>query len=214
MAIRIQKGLRMGQSGMRRRTIKRPIKGPQRPKTCLALTGSIASGKSTALKAFKRLGWEIASADQMIHELYQEHSVDVDSVRREISQDPRRLQAFEKKFHPLVRKKILKLRREAKKPLMVEIPLLFEAKFEKYFDQSLYIFTDKKTRLKRARERGMTTKLFEQLEKKQLTPREKTKKADFVLINQTKLGLRKQVQALHRFLVPGTVPGTKKKALR
>ena len=37
----------------------------------LGLTGSIASGKSTLLKAFAALGVPVFSADDAVHQLYQ-----------------------------------------------------------------------------------------------------------------------------------------------
>ena len=41
----------------------------------LGLTGSIASGKSTALKAFAELGVPVFSSDDVVHELYRGEAV-------------------------------------------------------------------------------------------------------------------------------------------
>ena len=41
----------------------------------LGLTGSIASGKSTLLKAFAALGVPVFSADDAVHQLYQGEAV-------------------------------------------------------------------------------------------------------------------------------------------
>ena len=39
----------------------------------VGLTGSIASGKSTALSNFKRLGWQITSTDAIVSALWKEN---------------------------------------------------------------------------------------------------------------------------------------------
>ena len=39
----------------------------------VGLTGSIASGKSTALSNFKRLGWQITSTDAIVSALWNEN---------------------------------------------------------------------------------------------------------------------------------------------
>ncbi len=41
----------------------------------LGLTGSIATGKSTALKMFNSLGYLSFSADEVVHQLYENEAV-------------------------------------------------------------------------------------------------------------------------------------------
>src|SRR6185369_13246467 len=112
----------------------------------LGLTGSIASGKSTALKAFTELGVPVFSSDDVVHELYRGEAVapiealfpgavrDGEVDRAELSRQlvgaPQKLKALEAIVHPLVRARIARFLAEAEADgaalAVVDIPLLYE----------------------------------------------------------------------------------------
>src|ERR1700744_5675968 len=112
----------------------------------LGLTGSIASGKSTALKAFADLGVPVFSADEAVHALYANEAVRpvetafpgvvvdgrIDRARLSafLVAEPQRLAALEAIVHPLVRARLSAFFTAAQAngaPLAVaDIPLLFE----------------------------------------------------------------------------------------
>ncbi len=181
---------------------------PRRPSSrgfALGITGSLASGKSTVLEEFSRSGWRVLSADEVVHRLYASHNLKLDRLREEARQSEAAIRRLEKFIHPLVRKEIRKfMAKNAGRKAAVEIPLLFEAGWDRSFDSCVFIFCPKHIRMKRAMKRGMKKKLFERLDSRQLSAFEKTKRADFVLQNRKdKKHLRAQARALIAFLGSG-----------
>ena len=95
----------------------------------LGLTGSIASGKSTALKEFAALGVPTFSSDDAVHELYRgeavpvvealfpgvSHNGEIDraELAKRVVEQPERLKDLEAAVHPLVRARIGKFRADA-----------------------------------------------------------------------------------------------------
>lgn len=121
----------------------------------LILTGSIATGKSTVLSQFKRLGVPGLNADAIVHRLLDKGGEAVEQVaaafpesvvakgcpayidRKKLGQivfsDAMKLKKLEEILHPLVRKKemewLKKQRRLGRKLVVVEIPLFFESRW-------------------------------------------------------------------------------------
>lgn len=167
----------------------------------VGLTGSLASGKTSALREFKRGGWQVLSADEMVHEIYEEQNVDREALRRGVLSSKRALKRLEAWIHPLVEKKMRQfLKRECR--AVVEIPLLFEAGFEEYFDWLVYVYAPKQERRRRAIKRGMPGKIFDFLEGQQWPAVKKTKRADFVLHNREPASLKAQIKRLKDFFQP------------
>lgn len=178
----------------------------------IGLTGSLASGKSTVLKAFQKAGWKVFSADQAVHDIYKEKDVEIERLRKACAKSPRAITQLEKKIHPLVRKRIHEfLKKNRAKPCIVEIPLLFEAneKARKSgaaraayrFDSTIFVYAPQKDRLARAKRRGMKPKLFKSLDSRQLSPVTKAELADFVIHNRFgKKELKSQAKLLSRLL--------------
>ena len=91
--------------------------------------------------------------------------------------------------------------KKQKSPIAIEIPLLFEARMDQFFDQTVFIFTPKTQRLVRAKKRGMKRKLFDFLDKRQWSSLKKAKMANYILHNQHKYLLRSQAKHLARCLL-------------
>src|SRR5690242_1600922 len=112
----------------------------------LGLTGSIATGKSTALDAFAALGVPVFSSDAAVHELYAgaavpvveklfpgttgPEGVDRAKLSAALLAAPERLAELEAAVHPMVRERIAAFLDAAESKgaalAVVDIPLLFE----------------------------------------------------------------------------------------
>ena len=173
-------------------------------KLVIGLTGAILSGKSTALAFFKQAGAAVLSADSIVAQLYQKPSVrarlertlgtaDKNLLARAVFRDAQKRRQLEAVIHPLV---LRGLRREIKActaPVIVcEIPLLFEAGWEKEVDLTVAVCADEKTLPARLASRGLSRAQYRQRLKNQLPEAEKCRRADSVIYHasQTDLGLK------------------------
>jgi dephospho-CoA kinase len=69
-----------------------------------------------------------------------------------------------------------------------EVPLLFEAGFDKDFSKIICILCSETTRLKRAKERGIKNlTIFEKIKNIQLPQEYKKKKADYILDSEKEI---------------------------
>jgi len=178
----------------------------------LGLTGSIASGKSTVLKAFADLGYPTFSADAAVHELYQSRAVkpvgalfpqalvnnhiDRAVLSSILAQNPAKtaelIKQLEAIVHPMVHEEVEDFLNRAEAsgaPLaVVDIPLLFEAGFDYGFDAVALTFCDEETLRSRALGRaGMDEKKLNLILKRQLSQDEKKQKADYLIDTGTSI---------------------------
>lgn len=185
---------------MKSRPKKRKLgrKGPIR----IGLTGSLGSGKSTALKVFQQEAWQCLSADQIVREIYEAEGEELEELRQKCLKSPRALRELEKKVHPKVRRRIYAAMKNSKLPIVVEVPLLFEAGLNKKFDWNICIHAPLAERKRRTLGRGMKAKLFDYLNSRQWPPEEKAAASDFVIWNlDGKISqFRKQVRILIHLL--------------
>lgn len=114
----------------------------------VGIVGKIASGKSTALSYFKYLGYDTISADEIVHNLYNEPNVikslsryfkkaiidghiDKQSLKDILIKDLDKKSRLEKIIHPLVEEKIIEMLKNSQNVLtFIEVPLLFEANLD------------------------------------------------------------------------------------
>ena len=85
---------------------------------------------------------------------------------------------------------VLKNKRE--KILFFEIPLLIESKLMKSFSVIIFIKSKKNLRLKRFEASGGDKKLFNLLNKKQMSDQKKLKFCDHVVVNEKNLNILKK----------------------
>jgi dephospho-CoA kinase len=168
----------------------------------IGLSGAIASGKSEALAALGRLGAATLSTDAVTHELLGEPAtlerlierwgpevgpegqVDRARVGEIVFNDPRELAWLESVLHPLVGERVLRWREQldgSKELAVVEVPLLFEAGMEGFFDATLVVVAGDERRAGWASERGSGG--LEGRSTRQLTQAEKADRATFVVRN-------------------------------
>tara|TARA_B100000900_G_C20539012_1_gene699592 strand:- start:919 stop:1485 length:567 start_codon:yes stop_codon:yes gene_type:complete len=174
----------------------------------IGITGSLASGKTTASKILANKRGPLFSADKEVKELYKNRSfrsliskkfkVQNDNrikilLKEKILNSKRNLKKLEKIIHPLVRKKMKQFtqKNKNKKILFYEIPLLIESKLMGFFNVIIFIKSKKKVRLKRFISKKGDKKFFNLLNSKQLSDQKKIKHCDYVVVNEKNIKILK-----------------------
>ena len=173
----------------------------------IGITGSLASGKTTASKILSKSRGPLFSADKVVKKLYEKKSfrsliskkfgVENNSqikklIKKLIFKKKSNLKKLEKIVHPLVRKKMKNFVTKNKKILFFEIPLLIESKLMKFFSVIIFIKSKKNLRLKRFEASGGNKKLFNLLNQKQMSDQKKIKFCDHVVVNEKNLNILKK----------------------
>ena len=176
----------------------------------IGITGSLASGKTTASKIISFRRGPLFSADKAVKELYKnKHFKSLVSKRFKIKNNSKlkkslkklilknkdNIKKLEKIIHPQVRKKMKNFTAQNKheKLLFYEIPLLIESKLMKYFNVIVLIKAKKKLRLNRFKSKSGDKKLFNLLNNKQMNDIKKTKFCDHVVVNEKNLNILKKM---------------------
>ena len=183
------------------------VKDKTKPfKYAIALTGGIATGKSTVCNILKLYGFSIIDADEISHKVLEEqkekiakifgkeyikdNKVDRVALGKLIFSDKNSKKLLENLLHPLIKKTIEKesLKIETYKvPYIIDIPLFFETK-NYPIKKVVVVYAPKKIQLKRLIKRE---ELNEEEAKKrieaQIDIEEKKKLADFIIDNSKDL---------------------------
>ncbi len=168
----------------------------------LGLTGSIATGKSTALAAFAELGHPVFSADEAVHALYRGRGVApvaavfpsalrnkrIDRARlsQVLAKNPGRIKELEALVHPLVREEMAaffaKAEASGARLAVAEVPLLFETGFDHAVDGVAVTICDEAQQRRRALERpGMDVEKLDIVLARQNGQDHKTARADYII---------------------------------
>ncbi len=192
----------------------------------MAVTGGIASGKSTATRMFKELGASVASADEIVHQLLTpnttigqkviqllgrsiltDNAIDRSKVAKIVFAQPPLLRSLESIIHPAVLDEIDKQYDKIKQSnnvtlFVAEIPLLFEMGAEKRFDATLCVISKYETCINRFTQNAKFTKNeFDQRMSYQLSPEEKAKRATYVIDNNASVkDLFEQIKLIYHSL--------------
>ena len=175
----------------------------------IGITGSLASGKTTASKILSYKRGPLFSADKVVKELYQnkkfkylisrrfkiENNKQIKkSLKKLVLENKKNIKKLENIIHPLVRKKMrsFTLRNKNKRLLFYEIPLLIESKLMKHFNVVIFIKAKKQIRFKRFQSKSENKKLFYLLNNKQMTDTKKMKFCDHVVVNEKNLNILKK----------------------
>ena len=187
----------------------------------LGLTGSVGMGKSTAAREFRRMGIPVHDADKAVHRLLGRGGKAVSAVAtafpgvekggvidraalgRLVFSDPAALKRLEAILHPLVRQAerafIARARRQRRKLVVLDIPLLYETGGETRCDKVLVVSAPRRIQLARVMARpGMTAERLAGVEARQMPDAEKRRRADIVI--ETGLDRRHSLAKLHRAL--------------
>ncbi len=175
----------------------------------IGITGSLASGKTTASKILSFNKGPLFSADNIVRNFYKKNnfkkiiskSLKINDgpnikriLRNKILNDKKSIKKLEKIIHPLVRKEMFKFMKVYKKRKFTfyEIPLLIESKLMKNFDIIFLIKAKKSVRLKRFKSKGGTTKLFKLLNSKQLSDAKKARYCHYSVVNEKNIKILKK----------------------
>jgi len=145
-------------------------------KYAIALTGGIATGKSTVASLFMMHGFLTIDADKIAHKILdinrakiselfgskyiKDNKVDRKELGNLIFNDKVEKQKLEQFIHPLIKEQIIKeakIFEEQKKPYLIDIPLFFE---NRNYDikKSIVVYTPKDIQIQRLMLRDDSTK--------------------------------------------------------
>ena len=177
----------------------------------IGLTGSIGMGKTTASAMLYRLGLPVCDSDSLVHKMLakggaavpfvsdvfddvvSDGAIDRAALGRQAFGNAEALKQLEQIMHPLVRaaqKKFIKNCSGRRLfAAVLDVPLLFEVKTDKYCDLTLVVSAPRFVQEKRVLARpGMTRERLQATLERQMPDLEKQKRADIVV--QTGLNKR------------------------
>jgi len=167
----------------------------------IAITGNLGSGKSEALKIFKKLGSFTIDADKIAHDLLENDEdlknrtkillgneilkngkIDRKKIAKIVFSNKDKLKEFEKLIHPKILNEIENFYEKVKNQnfdfFVVEMPLLFEIKGQSYFDIVITISIKDMIAKKRYKDKDYNLRI-----KNQMPNIEQEKLSDFVIDN-------------------------------
>lgn len=185
----------------------------------IGITGGIASGKSTVTEYLRQQGYQVIDADQVVHELqepggrlYQallstfgssilqeDGRLDRAKLGAMIFGNPELLARSSQLQNEIIREELAHRRdllAETEDIFFMDLPLLFELKYDNWFDQIWLVDVTEETQLSRLMARNALSQ--EKAEKRiaaQLSLQEKRKRADVLIDNNGLLeGTRQQIR--------------------
>ncbi len=189
----------------------------------IGLTGGIASGKSLVLKEFRKLGSQTLDSDVIAKDVVEPNqsaykkivkifgpnilqkngNLDRKKLGSLVFFDPKKRKLLESIIHPEV---IRNLRQEIKfsqsQLLVIDIPLLFEAKLQNLVDKIIVVWAPLNQQMARLKKRNkLSSGEIRNRIRSQGSLKKKCKWADFVIDNSKNSShTRSQVKNLYTFL--------------
>lgn len=174
----------------------------------IGLTGSIGTGKSTVSKLLRERGIAVIDADLLAREIVKKGqeclndlknvfgnqvlTIDGELDRKKLGQivfsDDSKLELLNSVTHPHIRRRIKaqmnELESKNNKVIVLDIPLLFEAKMEDLVDIILVVFAKEEIQIKRITERdNCTQEEAMRIIKTQISQQDKISKSDYTIDN-------------------------------
>jgi dephospho-CoA kinase len=188
----------------------------------VAVTGNLYSGKTTVCQLLQKHGAFVLNADHIVHELLKKPhikqsvadlfgtssfdengNVDRKKLSKIAFQDNYRLKKLEHLLHPLVFEEIQQayqvrsLGSSNNSLFVVEVPLLFEAGLEHWFDWIILVVANENLRKERFQAQGKTHEDFALRNLRQMDPMIAKKSSHEVVVNEDDLiDLEKQVLSI------------------
>ena len=172
----------------------------------VGLTGGIASGKTTISNFLKKKRFSVHDSDAIVKKIYSNPTpsffkylksitllnsikgkkINKNIIREEIFNKQDKKRKLEKFIHNEVRKSrnqfLNKHKNKKTKIVILDIPLLFEAKLQEICDYVILLYLPKKNKIQRTLARkGMTKDMLLKIIKNQKSDTYKKKKADFII---------------------------------
>ncbi len=188
----------------------------------IAITGGVASGKTTVAQQFAVCGARVVSCDAIVHQLLSPqhpigqrveallgpdvrrgNSLDRAAIADRIFHDPALRQQVEQIVHPAVWEVVAAEYARCPENLLfvVEVPLLFEVGAEALFDSVICVDTPVERSRHWVIARGGDIEEFERREQAQLPREEKARRADIIISNLgDQEALRQEATALYTHL--------------
>ncbi len=171
----------------------------------VALTGGIASGKSTVAQLFAQHGAVVIRADDLAREvvakggraydqvvahfgnqiLTADGQVDRTKLAAIVFNEPSELTALEEITHPAVQAQLASRMADidSRQIVIYEVPLLIEKNLFNKFDKSIAVIADLELRAQRAQERGLDPADFYARVENQTSDEQRRKSVDIVIEN-------------------------------
>lgn len=176
----------------------------------IGLTGNFGMGKSTVLRMFAEMGAWTYNTDDFVHTILRKDSiinkissllgagvVFVQSGKRSLNKkriseivftDPVKRKALEDIVHPEVLRLIKRtesdvLRKDPEAFIIFEVPLLFEAGYERHFDSIVTVYTTREIAIERLSLKGFTREEALERMRSQMPVSQKKQRSDYVIDN-------------------------------
>ncbi|NBT85248.1 MAG: dephospho-CoA kinase [Alphaproteobacteria bacterium] len=168
----------------------------------IGLTGSIASGKSTAAHYLKSvLMIPVFDADEEVRKLYEFDETVKDAIcelcpsairggeisliiLKEMAFDsPDLLKKLEEIIHPLLKERLDEFLDDQDELCVLDIPLLFETGWNSFCSQIITLVCDESLQLERLKKRGLTDHQIEMILSRQMSMTEKANRSDYCLFS-------------------------------
>ncbi|MFH2069235.1 MAG: dephospho-CoA kinase [Candidatus Omnitrophota bacterium] len=184
----------------------------------IGLTGTFGSGKSSVLRLFRKEGAVTISADQIVHYLLlrktvremvktmfgptvlKQGQINRPALAKIVFTDKKKRRKLEKLLHPMVKEKIRNSARKfsrQKKPVVVEVPLLFESDFREPFDCIVCVSAKPEVIRIRMQKKGITADEVENRSSNQWPISKKEKRSNAIIENsESRAKTAKQVRTL------------------
>lgn len=177
----------------------------------VAITGNIASGKSTVEKILMEKGYKVLDSDIVSHELLRDRAIkkkilaeflnfdileddEISRVKlgRIVFEDKNLRKKLEQIIHPEIKSEMVRffnfLENQGEKIAFASVPLLFEAGFDDLFNKILLVYADDDIRLQRLINRNkISLEHAKNRLKIQTSQEEKLSLADYVVYNNESL---------------------------
>lgn len=171
-----------------------------RKRLVVGLTGSFGTGKSTVSRILENLGArKVINADQLVHEVFKRHHpigkrikslfhmsgiLNRKRIAGEVFRNPAKRRRLEALIHPYVRRRMLEELKSIRDGIAIlEVPLLFEAGFDRLCDVTVSVLASERTIIRRLAKRGFASEEVKKRLETQLSQSEKKKRSDFFIIN-------------------------------
>ena len=188
-------------------------------KNLIGITGSISSGKSKVSEYLKEKGYLVIDTDKITHDLYEYgnkgyieiaahfpnaisgNCVDRKKLGEIVFNNPDKLKLLNSIIHPLVKEELLnQVKLCDDEIIFVEVPLLFEANFDKECNKILCVYVNNDIQIKRLMKRNNIDKIEAlKLINKQMDINTKAKLSDYVIDNS--YDISNTYQEIDKFLL-------------
>lgn len=188
-------------------------------KNLIGITGSISSGKSKVSEYLKEKGYLVIDTDKITHDLYEYRNkgyieiaahfpnaisgncVDRKKLGEIVFNNPDKLKLLNSIIHPLVKEELLnQVKLCDDEIIFVEVPLLFEANFDKECNKILCVYVNNDIQIERLMKRNNIDKSEAiKLINKQMDINTKAKLSDYVIDNS--YDISNTYQEIDKFLL-------------